>query len=209
MSTISELTIPVAVLLLPVPNLALLAYAKAVYKAMLDNPSFPSPNPPLAVFAANIAAFEEAEMNASMRTKGAASFRDVKKQRLKGDLHHLQDYVQSVVETSMSFAEGAAVIESANMRVKKARQYVTHELSAKNTEVLGKVVLRAKPVAPSAVYVWEYSADQSSWTSLPETMRCRVELSGLMSGCVYHFRFRAFTRAGWRDYSQVVSLRLY
>jgi hypothetical protein len=52
--------------------------------------------------------------------------------------------------------------------------------------------------------VWEYSVDQSTWTPLPETMKSRTELSGLTPACVYYFRFRAFTRAGWQDYSQVV-----
>jgi hypothetical protein len=68
------------------------------------------------------------------------------------------------------------------------------------------VRLAAKAVAPKAVYVWEYSVDQSNWTPLPETMTSRTELSGLTPACVYYFRFRALTRAGWRDHSHVVSL---
>jgi hypothetical protein len=48
--------------------------------------------------------------------------------------------------------------------------------------------------------------DQETWTSLPQTMLTRTEVSGLKSAQTYSFRFRAFTRAGWQDYSQVVSL---
>ena len=61
-------------------------------------------------------------------------------------------------------------------------------------------------MAPKAVYHWEHSMDQETWTHLPETMLTRTEVSGLESAKTYSFRFRAFTRAGWQDYSQVVSL---
>ena len=40
-------------------------------------------------------------------------------------------------------------------------------------------------------------------------MKSRTELSGLTPGSVYSFRFRAFTRAGQQDYSQVVSLLVH
>jgi len=61
-------------------------------------------------------------------------------------------------------------------------------------------------VAPTAVYSWEHSMDQETWTSLPQTMLTRTEVSGLKSAQTYYVRLRAFTRAGWQDYSQVVSL---
>jgi hypothetical protein len=37
-------------------------------------------------------------------------------------------------------------------------------------------------------------------------MRARTEVADLTPVQVYYFRFRAFTRAGWQDYSLVVSL---
>lgn len=195
---------PVAALMLPKTNLALIALAKAIHDAMLDNPSFPRPNPPLAVLAADIAAMEEAEMKAASRTKGAASLRDAKKRRLKDVLFHLQDYVQSVVETNTS--DGAAIIHSAFMSVRKVPRREFPDVSAKDGEVSGKVKLAARAVAPVATYGWEYSLDQSTWIPLPETMRARTELAGLTPARTYYFRFRALTRAGWGDYSQIVSL---
>jgi hypothetical protein len=197
---------PVAALVLPKANLALIALAKAIHDAMLDNPSFPSPNPPLAVLAADIAALYDAEVKAGTRAQGAASFRDAKLKKVKEDLFHIRDYVQSVVEANMSPTEATAVIKSAFMHVRKPRQRTTAELSAKNTGVSGKVQLAAKAVARTALYSWEYSVDPSSWTSVPDTLTSRTEISGLRSACVYSFRFRAFTRAGQGDYSQVVSL---
>ena len=40
-------------------------------------------------------------------------------------------------------------------------------------------------------------------------MQTRMEVAGLKSAQVYSFRFRAFTRAGWQGYSQVVSLLVH
>jgi hypothetical protein len=208
MSTNIESTGPVVALMLPVLNKPLLTFARAVHNALLNNPDFPSPNPPLHVFAANIAAFEDAETKAASRAKGAASFRDAKKKRVKGDLHHLCDYVQSVVETSDP-ATATALIESAFMSVRKVGKRALPDVSAKNGDVSGKVMLAAKSVAPRAIYYWEHSLDQETWTSLPQTMLTRTEVSGLQAACIYYFRFRAFTRAGWQDYSQVVSLLVH
>jgi hypothetical protein len=95
------------------------------------------------------------------------------------------------------------------MSVKKVPTRSVPDVSAKNAGVSGKVVLAAKAVAPVATYYWEYSDDQSTWTAIPETMQTRTELSGLMSARVYYFRFRALTRAGRGDYSQVVSLLVH
>jgi hypothetical protein len=110
MSTNTEPRGPVAALMLPRMNSHLLTFARAVHSALLNNPAFPSPNPPLDVFAADIAAFEDAETNAATRARGAASLRDARKNKVKEDLFHLRDYVQSVVETNTSPAAAAALI---------------------------------------------------------------------------------------------------
>jgi hypothetical protein len=106
-------------------------------------------------------------------------------------------------------AEATAMVESAYMSVRTVTTRPTPELRVKNAGVSGKVKIAAKAVATAAVYSFEYSVDQSSWTPLPNTMKSRTEASGLTSACVYYFRFSAFTRAGQRDYSQVVSLLVH
>jgi hypothetical protein len=206
MSSRNEFICPVAVLSVPKRNGPFVTFARAVHDSMLNNPNFPCPIPSLAVFAANIGALEDAETKAATRAKGAAALRNAKKRRVREDLCHLRDYVQSVVETNATPANAAAVIESAFMSVKKVTKRPVPELSAKNAGVSGKVLLAAKAVAPSATYYWEYSDDQSTWNTLPDTMQSRTSLTGLTPLRVYYFRFRALTRAGQRDYSQVVSL---
>jgi len=99
MSTNNEST-PVAVLGAPKQNTALITFARGVHNALMENPSFPNPTPSLATFAANIDALDDAETKAATKAKGAAAFRDAKKKRVKEDLDHLCDYVQSVVEAA-------------------------------------------------------------------------------------------------------------
>jgi hypothetical protein len=71
--------------------------------------------------------------------------------------------------------------------------------------VSGSVVLEALRVATVAMYWWSYSLDQKNWTDAPETMKAKLVVFGLTPGQVYYFRFRAHTRKGPVDFSQVVS----
>jgi hypothetical protein len=206
MSTKSDPTLPVPALKAPKTSLGLIMFARKVHSAFVNNPTFPNPVPTLTVFQTHIDELEDAELKAASRTKGAAALRDAKKRRVQEDLALLRAYVQSVVSEGMTPAEATAAIESAHMSVRKTISRSIPEISVKSADVSGKVRLAAKAVAPGAMYVWEYSVDQSKWTPLPETMKSRTELSGLTPACTYYFRFRAFTRAGWRDYSHVVSL---
>jgi hypothetical protein len=200
---------PVPVLRAPRTSIGLLLFGRRVHSSMLNNPSFPSPNPPLAVFAGHLDELEDAETKAATRAKGAGAFRDVKAKRVNDDLFHLRAYVQSIVEAAMTPVEATAVIESASMSVRKVNTPSLPEVQAKNAEVSGKVKLVAKAVAPAAVYSWEYTLDPSKWSSVPDTMKSRTELSGLTPGSMYYFRFRTFTRTGRQDYSQVVSLLVH
>lgn len=200
---------PMAVLFLPRSAKELLTVGKAVHDAMANNPSFPSPNPPLNVFKAKLTALDEAETKAAARTWGAAMARDAIKKEVVNDLYHLRDYVQGVAEKIPLPETAAAVITSAFMRVKKVPQRVVPPLTAKNTGVPGQVALAARTVAPLASYYWEYSFDQESWTPVPETLKASTTIDGLPWAKLTYFRFRALTRAGKGDYSPVVSLLVH
>jgi hypothetical protein len=197
---------PVAALMLPKTHKGLITFAKAILDRLTNNPSFPSPTPTLAVFQADIAALEDAEMKAASKAKGAAAARDAKSRKVKEDLNHLRDYVQSVAETQANPATAAAIIESAFMTVRKPANRSKPELRARNTDASGTVALAAKAVAQAATYYWQYSLDQQTWSTVPETMRARTVIAGLSSARTYYFRFRALTRAGEIGFSQVVNL---
>ncbi|MEO7331646.1 MAG: fibronectin type III domain-containing protein [Minicystis sp.] len=51
------------------------------------------------------------------------------------------------------------------------------------------------------------SVDQAIWTSSAGTMQARTTITGLLPGQLLYFRFRAHTRKGLGDYSNVVKCR--
>jgi len=113
MKSNTALSGPMAVLSLPKSPKELLTVGKAVHDAMANNPSFPSPNPPLNVFKAKLTALDEAETKAAARTWGAAMARDAIKKEVVNDLYHLRDYVQGVAEKIPLPETAAAVIMTA------------------------------------------------------------------------------------------------
>ena len=200
---------PVVVLNLPKVTNDLITYSRAVNVALLGNKFFPNPTPSLDVLVEDIAALEEAETMAATRVMGATALRNARKKKVQDDLDQIRGYVQSVVAASTNPCDAVAMIEGAGMRVRKPMTRNTPAISAKNGDVSGKVILAARSLGPSAVYSWEYSLDQAKWTPIPNTLKVRTEVSGLTSACTHYFRFRALTRGGEQDYSQVVSLLVH
>jgi hypothetical protein len=50
---------------------------------------------------------------------------------------------------------------------------------------------------------------QTTWISVPETMKANTVISGLTSAQTHYFRFRALTRTGPQDDAHVVSLLVH
>jgi hypothetical protein len=186
---------------------SLITFAQSVATAMAeDGASFPSPNPTLATFQADIAALVTAETAALARAKGAADVRNSKLAVVRADLESLRNYVQGVVESS-SPANGQSIIGSAGMAVRKVTLHDKAELAVKQGTVSGTVTLAAKAAAKKAAYNWQYSTDQKTWTSLPQTLKAKTSVSGLTSGTTYYFRNQALTpKGGAGDWGQVVAL---
>ena len=67
------------------------------------------------------------------------------------------------------------------MFVKKVTKPSKAELSARYGGLSGSVLLIARAAADTAVYYWQWSLDQQTWTSVPPVMRARVVIAGLSS----------------------------
>jgi hypothetical protein len=201
-----ELNGPVPVLRLPASDKDLLTFGFGVYNAFQGNVDLPNPNPIMAVFKANLVAFQDAATKAVLKTKGTVTLRKAKRRKVESDLKRLKDYVQSVVELQTDAAAAAAIIENVLMSVRKTGKRSRPELQVRNTGVSGTVAADAAKVAAVAVYYWEYSLNQTDWTIVPETLQASTVITGLTPGQTYYFRFRALTRKERKDYSQVVRL---
>jgi hypothetical protein len=69
------------------------------------------------------------------------------------------------------------------------------------------VKLAVRAAALRASYEWESSVDGGkTWTPAPPTLQAKTDISGLPAGTVVQFRFRAVTKTGATDWSQVTSL---
>ena len=180
----------------------LIAFVKAVIAKMTNNPNFTTPTPTLAAVSSALAAYETAE-TAVQTTKGAKGDRAGKRRDLVAVLKHLRDYVQQICEANTENA--LAIAESANMRLQSTPARIKAALTITQGLVSGSVVCDAKAVARDATYYFCYSMDEKSWVSVPEGMKSKVTISGLTPGQTYYFRFRALTRKGMSDPSQIVS----
>ncbi len=185
---------------------SLITFAQSVATAMASNVNFPSPTPSLATFQADIAALVTAETAVLARTKGAAETRNAKLAVVRADLEALKTYVQSVVEASNP-ANAESIIGSAGMSIRKVTLHDKPALAIKQGSVSGTVSLSSKAAAKKAAYNWQYSTDQKTWTSLPQTLKAKTGVSGLTAGTTYYFRSQALTpKGGEGDWGQVVSL---
>ena len=63
----------------------------------------------------------------------------------------------------------------------------------------GQSQAAAWAIAGAGAYYWEYSLDQHTWISAPETTLPKTVLKGLTVGQTYWFRVRALTRNGKTD----------
>jgi hypothetical protein len=182
-----------------------ITFAQSLATSMTGNASFPSPNPTLATLQANITALSNAETAVLARTKGAVQDRNAKLATLKTDLETLKAYVQGVADAANP-TSAASIVESAGMTVRKITLHDKPALGVKQGSVSGTVNLAAKAPAHRASYAWQYSTDQKTWTSAPQTLQAKTGVSGLTAGTTYYFRVQVLTMTGEGDWSQIVSL---
>src|ERR1700722_18895377 len=156
----------IAVLKLSTNVKSFISFSQSVATCMTTaSTTFPSPPPPMATFAADIAALVTAETAAVARAKGAVDTRNAKLQTVRTDLENLKAYVQAVADAANP-SNASAIIESSGMAVRKTTLHDKPTLGVKQGSVSGTVVIAAKAVGRRASYGWQYSIDQKSWTSL-------------------------------------------
>ena len=197
---------PVAVLKIPRSAILFIAAALKIRDRLKDNPHVPSPSPTLDVFEANIKALQDAQSKAQAAELGAAKVRDARAKKVKKDLIKLLECVQIAADAQPNADEAAAVILSAGMSVRGKSTRVKAPFAVKQLPVSGSVQLDARALARRAVYFWEISVDQTTWTEAGKTMRGKLVVTGLTPGRTYYFRFRALLSDGMIEVSQVVSL---
>jgi hypothetical protein len=146
-----------ASLKLPTKVPALITYAQGIVKAMTGNVSFPSPTPALATVTEAINELQAAETATLARTKGAAATRNEKRAALVTLLQQLRGNIQAAADANVE--NGASIIQSAGIAVKKTPVRAKRVFAAKPGAVSGSVKLVTESAARRASYEWEYSVD--------------------------------------------------
>jgi hypothetical protein len=192
-------------LMLPKSVPALIVYAQGVVKRMTGNSSFPNPTPTLAVITTAIDDLRAAETAALARTKGAVAARDEKRTALVALLQQLRAHIQATADRDAT--NGVSIIESAGVAVRKTATRHARAFAAKPGPVSGVANVVAASAARRASYEWQYSADGGkTWIAAPATLQAKTKVSGLAQGATVQFKYRAVTKTGQGDWSQVVSL---
>jgi hypothetical protein len=139
-----------AIVSLKLPNkvTALVTYAQGIIKGMTGNPAFPSPVPTLAAISKAIDELQVAETAALTRAKGTATVRNEKRTALVQLLVQLKAYIQAQADANVD--NGASIIQSAGVGVRKAFTRRARVFAAKPAAVSGTVKLVTAPAAHRA-----------------------------------------------------------
>ena len=177
---------------------------------MTNNPDFPTPTvtgPALKTMADTFAA-----ANAKARNGGTDAV--AHRNKLRKDAEELVDELVLYVRINVRARAGDAatatsMILGTGLSIQKETPVVKAPLTAKYGLASGQVELSARAVAKVAMYYFEYSLDGVHWVAVEEVLQTRTLVTGLEAARTYAFRFRAKTRKGMTDYSQVVTLLVH
>jgi hypothetical protein len=184
----------------------LVEQSQLIVTTMAGSPTFTSLSALLATTQADITALNTSQLGALNRGKGAAKARNLRAKSLLKDMGHLRNGVQLIADSTPGQEE--AIILAAGMAVKRVTPRQPRVFTALPGAVSGSALLQAPRVAARKSVYWEWSVDQKTWTDAPQTLKAVTTISSLTPGTMYYFRFRALTKDGLTDWSQIVSLMM-
>ena len=182
-----------------------IAYATGIVHAMTNNPAFPAPVPALSALSAAVSELQAAETLALTKAKGSVAARNDKRAVVVSLIQQLRGYVQAIADATPE--NGATIIQSAGMAVRKIPLRAPRVFSAKPGPVSGTVKLTAPVSDRRASYEWQSSTDGGkTWVSAPASLQAKTTIVGLPAGTSVQFRSKTVTRAGEGDWSQAIVL---
>jgi len=97
------------------------------------------------------------------------------------------------------------IVALSGLSVKKSSGHGKPHFEVNQGPVSGSVHIVARAERTRASYEWQYRLDGTTWTSAEDTVQADQWLYGLTRGVRCFFRYRARTKAGLGDWSEVVS----
>jgi hypothetical protein len=198
----------IAILKLPGSISLLVTLVQGILKAMTNNPSFPTPTPPLTALSGAVNELQVAETAALTRATGTIATRNEKRAALVTLLEVLRSYVQQVADASPENA--ISIIESSGLALRKPTVHAPRVFAAKAGTLSGSVKLTAPIAGRRAAYLWQYSTDAGkTWLDASQTLQAKATLTGLPAGTSVQFRYRSIIKGGAADWSAPVSLLVH
>jgi len=181
--------------------------AKAIVLDIGNSPGFfTTPAPALATVTSDIGNLELAEATAETHVVGSAAARDLRYDVVLTEIHGLQNYVQNQADNAVDEPTSIAIINASGFSLKVNGVHVKPPLAVKNSPVAGEVILTGKSAGKRASYDWQMSANGTTWTDLPSTLKAKTTVSGLTVDVRTYFRFRAILPEGTASWSASVSI---
>ena len=165
----------------------------------------PGAAPVLAQLAVALDELDEAHVASQAGTRGTIPARDAKQNVVRSILNEYRAVVQKAADANPE--EAASLIERARLfvRAPSSREKVPFE--AENGSVSGQAKLAVLSAGDNATYYFEFSPNGGkTWNGRPGVKQAETTIDGLPIGEVVQFRYRALTRAGTSDWSDVISL---
>jgi hypothetical protein len=193
---------PTAVVDPPKANLALIAFTQKVEQKLTNNINFPNLGTVVTDLTASRLALSSA-LEAKGTQKDMADTCRSAKRAVLDKLNNARVFVNGVAQ-QVAPEPALAIIESSGFRSRKVVVRPKLPIEAKYGGLSGVVLLVAL-AARGAVYYFQVSTDQKSWTSCPNVMKCTTTVTGLTVGTTCYFRVQIQTPKGLGDWSMPVS----
>ena len=142
---------------------------------MTTTAAFPTPTPTIAALSGAVADLHAAQTTSLSRAKGAATVRNDKRTVLVSLVQQLRGYVQAVADATPE--NGAAIIESAGLAVRKIPSRGKRTFVAKQGPLSGSAIVTAVSAGPRSSYEWQYSTDGGkTWVLAPATTQGKTTI---------------------------------
>jgi hypothetical protein len=187
---------------------ALAAKADFIVERMTDNDDFPNPQPSLASVTAAAVVLRQAVTGSLDGGKTATAIRKVRHKELHLMLNKLAGHVSSVA------GEDELLIRSCGFGVRRTptpqgEPGKPASVRAAATEHLGRVDLAWTPVPEAVTYHIQHTQGdplgEDGWELIAVSTRAAVQVKGLPSAKLSHFRVAGIGTAGMGPWSQVSS----
>lgn len=186
----------------------ILVFGRMVSAKINGNAFFATPAVPLATLDTALDELETAINDAYQGGQLETAVMYQKREVVEDLLTQEAQYVEGVANDATNTGNGDAVVLSAGMSVKRFTPRAPQVFAAKNTEFPG-VVLVTAPSVERGSHQWQHTltpADESSWTSVPDTTKAHTFITGFNVGEEVYFRHRALLSSGYTPWASPISI---